>query len=119
MADAAINPNFTQEEFDKEKDKLITGLKTEEKDVSAIAARVQNALAYGKNHPYGEFITEETINNVTFADVERFYKEFFVPANAYLMVIGDVKFDRVKELVTKILTIGLKHRPLLWDIPNL
>ncbi len=31
MADAAINPNFTQEEFDKEKDKLITGLKLRKK----------------------------------------------------------------------------------------
>ncbi len=51
MADAAINPNFTQEEFEKEKEKLITGLKTEEKDVAAIARRVQRALAYGKDHP--------------------------------------------------------------------
>jgi len=101
MADAAINPNFTQEEFEKEKAKLITGLKTEEKDVSAIANRVQNALAYGKNHPYGEFVTEETVNNVTLADVQRLYSELFVPANAYLVVIGDVKFDEVKDLVTK------------------
>ena len=101
MADAAINPNFTQEEFEKEKAKLITGLKTEEKDVSAIADRVQNALAYGKNHPYGEFVTEETVNNVTLADVQRLYSELFVPANAYLVVIGDVKFDEVKDLVTK------------------
>ena len=45
MADAAINPNFTQEEFEKEKAKLITGLKAQEKDVSAIADRVQSAPA--------------------------------------------------------------------------
>ena len=51
MADAAINPKFTQEEFDKEKDKLITGLKSEEKVVSSISSRAQRALAYGKNHP--------------------------------------------------------------------
>ena len=30
MADAAINPNFTEEEFDKEKQKLLTGLKAQE-----------------------------------------------------------------------------------------
>lgn len=101
MADAAINPNFTQEEFEKEKAKLITSLKAQENDVSAIANRVQYALAYGKAHPYGEFATEETVNNVTLADVIRFYDNYFVPANAYLVVIGDIKFDEVKELVTE------------------
>ena len=111
MADAAINPNFTQEEFDKERDRLITGLKTEEKDVPAIARRVQLALAYGTNHPYGEFVTEETVNNVTLADVKRFYGELFVPANAYLVVIGDVKFDEVKKLVTKNFDDWVKASP--------
>ena len=101
FADAAINPNFTQEEFDKEKEILLTGLKTQEKDVSAIASRVQSALAYGKSHPYGEFTTEETVNNVTLADVQKFYRDYFVPANAYLIVIGDVEFKEVKKLVKK------------------
>ncbi len=99
MADAAINPNFTQEEFDKEKDKLITGLKTEEKDVAAIASRVQRALAYGKDHPFGEITSVETVNNVELKDIEGFYRDYFVPANAYLVVIGDVDFDNVKALV--------------------
>ncbi len=111
MADAAIDPNFTQEEFDKEKDKLITGLKAQEKDVSAIAGRVESALAYGKNHPKGEFITQETVNNVTLADVQQFYRNYFVPANAYLVVIGDVKFDEVKDLVTEHFTPWTKAVP--------
>lgn len=111
LADAALNPNFTQEEFEKEKDKILTGIKSEEKDVSAIATRVQTALAYGKNHPYGEITTEETVNNVTLADVEQFYRSYFVPANAYLVVIGDVEFENVKELVTKYFTPWSKAVP--------
>ncbi|WP_350289815.1 pitrilysin family protein [uncultured Croceitalea sp.] len=111
MADAALNPNFTQEEFEKEKAKLITGLKTQENDVSAIASRVQSALAYGKNHPRGEFTTEQTVNNVSLLDVENFYRDYFVPANAYLVVIGDIEFDQVKELVTKNFTPWTKAVP--------
>ncbi|WP_318310631.1 M16 family metallopeptidase [Flagellimonas crocea] len=111
MADAALNPDFTQEEFEKEKEKVITGLKSQEKDVSAIADRVQTALAYGKNHPFGEFMTEETVNNVSLADVEQFYRSYFVPANAYLVVIGDVDFDNVKDLVTKAFTPWSKAAP--------
>jgi len=111
MADAAINPNFTQEEFDKEKQKLLTGLKAQEKDVSAISNRVQNALAYGTDHPYGEFLTEESVNNVSLVDVVQFYEDYFVPANAYLVVIGDVEYDEVKKLVAQNFTPWTKAVP--------
>nr|WP_299342211.1 pitrilysin family protein [Allomuricauda sp.] len=111
MADAALNPNFTQEEFDKEKDKLLTSLKSQEKDVSAIATRAQLALAYGKNHPFGEITSEETVNNVTLGDVEQYYRANFVPANAYLVIIGDVEFDKVEELVTTYFTPWSKATP--------
>jgi predicted Zn-dependent peptidase len=111
MADAALNPNFTQEEFDKEKEKLITGLKTSEKSASAIANRVRSALAYGKENPYGEFTTEETVNNVTLADVDRFYKDYFVPANAYLVVVGDTDLNEVKKLVETYFTPWIKASP--------
>ncbi|WP_127018762.1 M16 family metallopeptidase [Flagellimonas beolgyonensis] len=111
LADAALNPDFKQEEFEKEKDLLLTGLKSEEKDVSAIANRVEAALAYGKNHPYGEITSQETVNNVTLMDVEHFYRSYFVPANAYLVVIGDVEFENVKELVTKFFTPWSKAVP--------
>lgn len=102
MADGALNPNFTQEEFDKEKDKLLENLKTQEKSVAAVAGRVQNVLAFGKDHPYGEFLSEETIKNVSLADVENNYNTNFVPENAYLVIIGDIKFKETKKAVEKL-----------------
>ena len=111
MADAAINPNFTEEEFNKEKQKLLTGLKAQEKDVSAISNRVQNALAYGTDHPYGEFVTKESVNNVSLVDVVQFYEDYFVPANAYLVVIGDIEYDEVRTLVVENFTPWVKAVP--------
>lgn len=102
MAEGALMPNFTQEEFDKEKEKLIEGLKTEEKSVPAVAGRVEKVLAYGKNHPAGEYLSEETINNVSLADVKANYSTYFVPERAYLVVVGDVKTKEVKKLVEKL-----------------
>jgi len=101
MADGALNSVFTQEEFDKEKAKLIEGLKTQEKSVQAVASRVENVLVYGKNHPSGEFLSEEVINKVTLNDAISNYQTYFVPAKAYLVVIGDVKFKDVKKAVEK------------------
>lgn len=102
MAEGALMPNFTQEEFDKDKEKLIEGLKTQEKSVSAAASRVQNVLAYGKNHPSGEYLTEETIKNVSLADVKNNYRTYFVPQNAYLVIVGDVKFKDIKKVVSEL-----------------
>lgn len=101
MADAAINPLLTKEEFEKEKEKLIESLKTGEKSVDATAARVVSALAYGKDHVYGEFITEETIENVTFEDVLDYYKMGFAPNNAYIVVVGDIKAKQAKKQIKK------------------
>lgn len=101
MADGALNSVFTQEEFDKEKAKLIEGLKTQEKSVQAVAARVENVLVYGKNHPAGEYLSEDVINKVTLNDAIVNYNTYFVPGKAYLVVIGDVKFKDIKKAVEK------------------
>jgi zinc protease len=102
LADGALNPNFTQEEFDKEKAKLIEGLKASEKSVPDVAARVNDFLTFGKNHPSGEFVRESTIKNVSLADVQANYSSYFVPANAYLIIVGDVKFAETKKAVEKL-----------------
>ena len=101
MADGMVNAEFTQEEFDKSKARTIDGLKSSEKDVSYNARRVRSALAYGKDHPYGEFSTEETVNSVELADVKSYYSKWFTPKTAYLVIVGDVDEDKVKDLVKK------------------
>ncbi|MGB6267746.1 MAG: pitrilysin family protein [Olleya sp.] len=101
MADAAQNPLFTQEEFDKEKERVLDGLKSSKKSVDAVADRVGSALSYGSKHPYGEFISEETVNNITLDNVRAFYQKYFNPNNAYLVVVGDVDFKTVEKQVNK------------------
>ena len=99
MAEAAFNPNFSQEEFEKEKERFIENLRSEEKDVSAVARRVQSALAYGTAHPYGEFVSIESLEKVTLQDVSDFYARYFSPDNAYLVLIGDLDVKTAKKLV--------------------
>ena len=47
-------------------------------------------------------MTEETLNNVNIGDVKQFYRANYVPVDAYLTVVGDVKFEEVKEKVSSI-----------------
>lgn len=101
MAEAALNPIFSQEEFEKVKEQTITGLKTNENSVSAISDRLRKAVGYGKNHPYGEFTSEETVNNINLQDVKDYYNTYYKPNNAYLVIVGDITVKEAKKLTKK------------------
>ncbi|WP_299897714.1 pitrilysin family protein [uncultured Aquimarina sp.] len=118
FADASLNPNFTQEELDLEKKKLIEGIKSGENSAEAVASRVRSVLAYGKNHPEGEYITEKTVSNITLADVEKYYRKNFVPANAYMVISGDINNDKAKDLVEKYFTSWTSGKAPSFGIPD-
>ena len=118
MADAAINPLLTEEEFKKELDKQLEGLKSEKKSVDAVATRVRRAISYGTHHPYGEFITEETLNNITLDNVNAFYQKYFNPNNAYLVVIGDVKYKQIKKSITKYFDKWNRGAEVVTNVPQ-
>ncbi len=99
MADAAINPKFSAEEIQKSKERSIEALKLDEKSAQSIASKVSNAIIYGKNTARGEFETEASNNAITLKDVQDVYSKYYAPNNAYLVVVGDVKFKEVKKLV--------------------
>ena len=99
MADGVKNSEFTQEEFDKEKEVTLEGLKVSEKDIPAIASRVENLLVYGKNHPYGEFTNKKSVDNITLDAVKMNFNTYYKPNNAYLIIVGDIDPQETKKLV--------------------
>lgn len=101
MADAALNPLFTQKDLDDEKKKLIQNLKSSESSAAAVAGRVRGVLAYGKNHPFGEYTTEETVNSITLDDVKNYHSSYFVPSNAYMVVSGNITTEDAQALISK------------------
>ncbi len=118
MADAAFNPVFEQGEFDKQMKQSLDGIKSNAKNVKAIARRVENALTYGKNHPYGEFTSEETLKNVTLQDVKDLYNKTYKPNNAYLVIIGDVNFKEVKTQVESLFGNWAKGNLVAQTLPK-
>ena len=96
-----LNPHFLEEEFQKEMDKTLEGLKAAEKDVKTAARRGENLLSYGKDHPYGEYVSEENINRVSLDDLEQLYHKNFYAQNAYITIVGDIDFETAKKLTQK------------------
>lgn len=116
LSSAVLEPNFTQEELDKERLKKLQQLKMAENNASAIMSRVEGALFYGKDHAYGEFETEQSLSAITLDDVKNFYSTHFVPNNAYVIISGDITPKEAKDLVEKYL-VGEKSS--LWKVAPL
>ena len=101
MADVIMNPSFEQEELAKIKTQAISGLKTQQDDAGAISNRISKQLIYGKHHPYGEFISEKSIGNLTPELCREFYQAFFRPNIGYLAIVGDITLAEARTLVQK------------------
>ncbi|QRM88421.1 insulinase family protein [Lacinutrix sp. WUR7] len=118
MSDAVKNPLLTEEEFQKEKEKAIEGLKSNKKSVDAVASRVGSALAYGTHHPYGEFVTEETIGKITLKDVKTFYERYYAPSNAYLVVVGDVDYTTIERQIRNYFSAWESNLKVVSTVPE-
>jgi len=117
MGDALLHPAFPEESFDKIKQQQITSLKSGEKSAKAISGRVVNALSYGSKHPYGEFETEQTLNNITLQDIKNAYSKYISPSRGYLTFVGDITAAQAKALAEK--TFGSwKGNKVSLAIPN-
>jgi len=97
MADVLYNPVFPQEELDKSVKQMLTGIKADKEDPSSIANNISGALLYGKDHPYGEMITEQTVENITVDDIKNYHETYFRPNVAYLVIVGDITMKEAKK----------------------
>lgn len=101
MADITMNPVFPKAEFDKIVKQTLSGLESDKTSPRSIARNLRSKVLYGKNHPYGDVTTETTIKNITLEDCKQYYKTYFVPNNAIMVIVGDIKTKDAKKMVEK------------------
>lgn len=114
ISDIILNSVFKQEELDKIKKQTLSGLATAKEDPNSISERVGRVIIYGKDHPYGELETEETVNAITLEMCKNYYESNFHPNVAYLAIVGDINKVKAKQLVEKYLGKWEKK-----DVPKL
>ncbi len=117
LSDILLNPAFSQEEFDREKELTLAALQEEKDDPSTIATKAFYQFLFEKN-PYSHPVdgTETSLKNITREDVVNFYKKYFVPQYSILTLVGDFSSQSVKQKVENALASWQKSNANLAKI---
>jgi zinc protease len=91
VADLARNPSFAPEEIDRQKQQALSSLQVSQNDPDYLASVLFDRLVYGF-HPYGlpGSGTPASLAGISRQDLQAFHKQYFVPNNMILGIVGDV-----------------------------
>ncbi len=101
MSDILMNPTFPEEELEKAKTQTLSGLVSANTDPNAMMSNVKGITNYGMDHPYGEIVTEQTVENISRQDLVDFYNAYWKPNHSYLVVVGDITKEEAKANAQK------------------
>jgi len=104
FADVAQNPSFSSPDFERVLDERRVILLQQRDQPSVVALKAFATTFWGK-HPYGHPIigTEAALSRMRPADLVRFHDRLWRPANAELVVVGDVTEAGLRPLLERTL----------------
>jgi zinc protease len=103
LHDVVRNPAFAQEEIDRQKEQAISSLQVSSNDPDYVASALFDRLVYGF-HPYGlpGSGTPESLVGIARQDLQAFHRQYFVPNNMILAIVGDVTSQEAFETAERV-----------------
>jgi predicted Zn-dependent peptidase len=104
FADVAMHPSFPKADVERVQDERRVTL-LQQRDQPAVVAAKAFAAAFWGDHPYGHAIigTEAALARTRRADLLRFHDQYWRPANAELIVVGDATAAQLRPLLDRTL----------------
>lgn len=103
LSDVTLHPSFPKDEFDKIVLQTKSGLHTSQSDPGSIMNNLKSVTLFGPQHPYGDVVTEATVDKVTVNDCRNYYRTYIHPDHAILVIVGDITLQEAKTLTEKYL----------------
>lgn len=102
-ADRMTNLVLSQEDFDTEREVVREERRSRTDNDPGSRLNEQATAAFFLNHPYGTPVIgwDHELRSLTRADEMKFYRTWYTPNNAILVVVGDVTMDQVRPLAEK------------------
>jgi predicted Zn-dependent peptidase len=93
MADVALRPTFPADEVERQRRRRLTALGQQHDEARIVAQTLFVRALFGEDHPYGRRAggVEASVRGFTAEDLRAFYRRWFRPGNAALVVVGDVR----------------------------
>jgi zinc protease len=109
-------PRFNEADFKREKNRTLAALKQQQELPGAIAGIAFSNALYG-THPYAHQDEGDmkTVTALKVADLRNFYKNYYVAANATVVIVGDLSKEQAEQTalsLLKNLPTGKKPEPL-------
>ena len=109
-------PAFKEADFKREKNLTLAGLKQQEESPGALASIAFYSTLYG-THPYAQPDSGllKTVTALKSTDLRHFYQEYYVAANAMVVIVGDLSKEQAELAAEKLLSglpLGKKPEPL-------
>ena len=101
MTDVLYHPSMPADELEKIKTQTLTGLEAGKTDPNSISANMRASVLYGPKHPYGEIQTEDNVKAIDIDACRKYVNDFFIPNNAYLVIVGDITVDAAEDVANK------------------
>jgi zinc protease len=100
LADVVQHPAFPIAEVERQRAARLGELAQQRDDAAAVAAVAGHAALYGPRHPYGygQLGTEPALRETTRDAIAGFWRRHYVPGNAALVVVGDIRLAELKTL---------------------
>jgi zinc protease len=102
FSDAILHPAFAEDQYTRVQRQTLSQLAAQKQEPSALSDKISGKVLFG-THPYGAYRTPETVKALTREDLVAFHKAHFLPNNASLAIVGDVKADAILPLIEKAL----------------
>ncbi len=100
FSDAVLHPAFPADQFAKVQRQSLSQLAAEKQQPGALAGKISGKVLYGQ-HPYGAYSTPESVKAIGRDDLAAFHQAHFLPNNASLAIVGDVKAEAILPLIEK------------------
>ena len=103
MADVALRPDFPEKELVRIRKEALTTLLEARSEASQIASWALSQAIFGSSHRYGLPTggNARSIATLTVADLRSFHEKHYRPANATLIVTGDVHSASLVPMLEK------------------
>jgi zinc protease len=92
LKERLFHPKFSAEALERIKKQTIQGFESAKTQPATIATTVYSKLLYGKDNirTYATNGKEETVKNITLADVRAYYDNYFAPNLSSVVVVGEL-----------------------------